>query len=199
MDRTADKEGGCHAIPHCSRRRQSGGTLLIAMLCTVCIVLFASEASAQCTARDVLRNGLTLRRLPQPIPRQFQSNPPSLLRCGRRLQWGRLQIRLPSLTRWMQQVVASEVRLRKFSRDRPSPLAPRKQTLSLLRCRRPNSVFRPILRRWRTFMPALDSWVSDLLRLRSLRNSGSNILTSRWVNFSSEWSRSKRGRASLSF
>jgi hypothetical protein len=72
MDRTADKEGGCHAIPHCSRRRQSGGTLLIAMLCTVCIVLFASEASAQCTARDVLRNRLTLRKVPSantpPIP-----------------------------------------------------------------------------------------------------------------------------------
>jgi hypothetical protein len=32
------------------------------MLCTACIVLFASEASAQCAARDVLRNHLTLRK-----------------------------------------------------------------------------------------------------------------------------------------
>jgi len=32
------------------------------MLCTACIVLFASEASAQCTPRDVLRNHLTLRK-----------------------------------------------------------------------------------------------------------------------------------------
>jgi hypothetical protein len=32
------------------------------MLCTACIVLFASEASAQCTARDVLRNHLTLKK-----------------------------------------------------------------------------------------------------------------------------------------
>ena len=31
------------------------------MLCTACIVLFANEAGAQCTARDVLQNHLTLR------------------------------------------------------------------------------------------------------------------------------------------
>jgi hypothetical protein len=64
MDRTAGKEGGYHAIPHYSIRGQSGGTLPIAMLCTACIVLFASEASAQCTARDVLQNHLTLKRTP---------------------------------------------------------------------------------------------------------------------------------------
>jgi hypothetical protein len=34
------------------------------MLCTACIVLFASEASAQCTARDVLQNRLTLKTTP---------------------------------------------------------------------------------------------------------------------------------------
>jgi hypothetical protein len=70
MDRTARKESGYHAIPHCSMRRH--GTLLIAMLCTACIVLFASEASAQCTARDVLQNHLTLKTTPSantpPIP-----------------------------------------------------------------------------------------------------------------------------------
>src|SRR3981081_796698 len=64
MDRTAGKESGYHAIPHCSIRRQSGGTLLVAMLCTACIVLFASKASAQCTARDVLQNRLTLKTTP---------------------------------------------------------------------------------------------------------------------------------------
>lgn len=44
----------------------------IAMLCTASIVLYASEASAQCTARDVLRNHLTLKETPSahvpPIP-----------------------------------------------------------------------------------------------------------------------------------
>ena len=64
MDRTAGKESGYHAIPHCSMRGQSGGTLLIAMLCTACIVFFASEASAQCTARDVLQNHLMLKTTP---------------------------------------------------------------------------------------------------------------------------------------
>ncbi len=42
------------------------------MLCTAFIVLFASEASAQCTARDVLRNHLTFKKIPSanrpPIP-----------------------------------------------------------------------------------------------------------------------------------
>jgi hypothetical protein len=63
MDRTASKESGYHATPHCPIRRQSGGRL-IAMLCTACIVLFASEASARCTARDVLQNRLTLKKTP---------------------------------------------------------------------------------------------------------------------------------------
>jgi hypothetical protein len=63
MDRTASKESGYRATLHCPIRRQSGGSL-IAVLCTACIVLFASEASAQCTARDVLQNHLTLKTTP---------------------------------------------------------------------------------------------------------------------------------------
>src|SRR3954467_2959108 len=39
-------------------RSYRGGTFLIATLCTACILLFASEARAQCTARDVLQNQL---------------------------------------------------------------------------------------------------------------------------------------------
>jgi len=64
MNRTTDNESGYRAIPHCSMRRQSGGTLLVAMLCAACIFAFASEASAQCTARDVLQNRLTLKTVP---------------------------------------------------------------------------------------------------------------------------------------
>ena len=64
MDRTAGKEAGCRAIPHCSIGWHRGGTLFLAMLCTGCIVLFASEASAQCTARDGLQNRLTLKKTP---------------------------------------------------------------------------------------------------------------------------------------
>jgi hypothetical protein len=63
MNQTAGKESDYHAIPHCSIRRKSGGAL-VAMLCTACIVLFASEASAQCTARTALQNHLTLKTTP---------------------------------------------------------------------------------------------------------------------------------------
>lgn len=42
------------------------------MLCAACIALFATDANAQCAARDVLRNHLTLRQTPAadrpPIP-----------------------------------------------------------------------------------------------------------------------------------
>ena len=67
MDRTAGKESGSHAIPHRSMRRQSGDAF-IAMLATACIVFFATEACAQCTARAVLQNGLTLKAAPPVTP-----------------------------------------------------------------------------------------------------------------------------------
>ena len=47
-------------------------SLCIALLCSACMVLFARDASAQCTARDVLRNHLTLKQISSgnrpPIP-----------------------------------------------------------------------------------------------------------------------------------
>ena len=46
------------------------------MLSTACIVLFASEASAQCTARDVLQNHLTLKKTPS------ANAPPILVRSA---------------------------------------------------------------------------------------------------------------------
>ena len=70
MDRIAGKESGQRSVPHRSMRRRNGGTR-IAMLCTACILL-ASEASAQCSARDVLQKRLTLKTAPSanssPIP-----------------------------------------------------------------------------------------------------------------------------------
>ena len=72
VDRTAGKEVGCHAIPHCSIGWHRGVTLFIAIFSTACIVLFASEAGAQCSARDVLQHRLTLKKTPSadmpPIP-----------------------------------------------------------------------------------------------------------------------------------
>jgi hypothetical protein len=64
VDRTASREVDCHAMLHWSMGWHRGGTLFIAMLCTACIVLFASEASAQCTARSVLQKHLTLKKTP---------------------------------------------------------------------------------------------------------------------------------------
>jgi len=45
-------------------RLSYGETLLAVLLCIACIVLFAREASAQCTARDVLLNHLTRKNVP---------------------------------------------------------------------------------------------------------------------------------------
>jgi hypothetical protein len=63
-DRTAGKEIDCYAIPHCSIGWRQGGILFIAMLGIACIVLFASDAGAQCSARDVLQNQLALKKTP---------------------------------------------------------------------------------------------------------------------------------------
>lgn len=72
MDRIVGKESGYRAASHRSIRRQLRGARLAAMLCTACVVLFASEAGAQCSARDVLRKRLTLKTTPSaetsPIP-----------------------------------------------------------------------------------------------------------------------------------
>src|SRR5215510_8044195 len=63
MDRTASKESGYRVTPHFPIRRQGGGSL-IAVLSAACFIFFASEASAECTARDVLHNHLTLKTAP---------------------------------------------------------------------------------------------------------------------------------------
>jgi hypothetical protein len=72
VERTISSEVGCHEMPHRSTGWRHSAILMIAMLCTVCIVLSASEASAQCTARDALRNQLPLNKSPSadvpPIP-----------------------------------------------------------------------------------------------------------------------------------
>jgi hypothetical protein len=57
MGRTAGKEVRCNVAPY----RSPGWHRIVATLSTLCILLFASEARAQCTAQDVLQN--QLRRL----------------------------------------------------------------------------------------------------------------------------------------
>jgi hypothetical protein len=76
VDRTAGKEVGCRAIPHCSIGWRRGGILFVAMLSTACIVLFASDARAQCSAQDVLQNQLTFKKTPS------ANMPPILVRSA---------------------------------------------------------------------------------------------------------------------
>jgi hypothetical protein len=64
MDRTAGKKVSCHAIECHSPGWRRCGILIVAVLCTACTLLFASEARAQCTARDVLQNQLRLKKPP---------------------------------------------------------------------------------------------------------------------------------------
>jgi hypothetical protein len=76
VDRTAGNEVGCHAVAHCSSGSRGGAALFIAMFSTACIVLFASEAGAQCSARDALQNQLTLKKTPS------VDKPPILVRSA---------------------------------------------------------------------------------------------------------------------
>lgn len=59
MNIIAGKENVHHGIPHFSIQRSGG--VLTAILCAACIVLFPGDVSAQCSARDVLRNHLTFK------------------------------------------------------------------------------------------------------------------------------------------
>ena len=71
MDRAFGGEIHCRATSLCSIGRRRSETLLVVTLCAASIVLHATEVSAQCAARDVLRNHLTSRApsaVTPPIP-----------------------------------------------------------------------------------------------------------------------------------
>lgn len=58
-----DQDAIAAVLHHCSTGGHHSG-LVIAMLCAACIVQFAGEASAQCSARDVLQNQLKFKEAP---------------------------------------------------------------------------------------------------------------------------------------
>jgi uncharacterized protein YjiS (DUF1127 family) len=62
IDYVASKRG--IVPPHHSAGWRNGRALIFMILCNTCILVFASEARAQCTARDVLQNRLTLKEAP---------------------------------------------------------------------------------------------------------------------------------------
>jgi uncharacterized protein YjiS (DUF1127 family) len=55
------------AMPRCSTGGRNGSALILMMLCSACLVAFASDARAQCTASDVLQNQLRRNKSPSPI------------------------------------------------------------------------------------------------------------------------------------
>lgn len=62
MDQAFHQEIDCRARRHCSTpAHHRSFRRLIAMLCAVCIFQFATEAGAQCSARDVLQSPLKLK------------------------------------------------------------------------------------------------------------------------------------------
>jgi hypothetical protein len=67
MDRIAGRQVYRHPIPRCLTRSWPHNTRFLAMLCALGAVLFVNEASAQCSARDVLQNHLTLKKTPSAI------------------------------------------------------------------------------------------------------------------------------------
>jgi hypothetical protein len=72
---TPDSKAGCPMRPNGPIGWHRGGARAVAMFCAVCIVLFATDADAQCRTRDILRN--------QPAPREFSATElPSPLRSA---------------------------------------------------------------------------------------------------------------------
>jgi uncharacterized protein YjiS (DUF1127 family) len=55
------------AMPHRSPGLHNGSALILMMICSACLLVCASEAGAQCTARNVPQNQLRLTRTPSPI------------------------------------------------------------------------------------------------------------------------------------
>jgi hypothetical protein len=64
LGRTAGKKVDYNAATYYSPAWQRGGILIVATLCTACILLFASEARSQCSAQDVLQNQLGPNKTP---------------------------------------------------------------------------------------------------------------------------------------
>jgi hypothetical protein len=63
VGRTAGKEIGCHVRSHFSTGWSCNGPLLFALLCTACILLFATEVRAQCAAHDGLQSQVKLKKI----------------------------------------------------------------------------------------------------------------------------------------
>jgi hypothetical protein len=59
-------------MPRRSAGWGNGSALIFMMICSACVLAFASDARAQCTASDVLQNQLRRNKIPSPIIPQVQ-------------------------------------------------------------------------------------------------------------------------------
>ena len=199
MDRTSGEESGYHAILHCPMWRQSGGRL-IAMLCTACIGLFASEAGAQCTARDVLQNHLTLKTTRSAITPLIPVKPAFAVPMWRTIKVGTFANSFALLNALDAAGCSIGYSAEGMSRSTGIYRQHYKSN---------GGAFCGVGRRTRLsdrYCAAGGHFCArSTIRFRACGSRGrsatynSSILTNRWVSFSSEWSRSKHGRASLSF
>jgi hypothetical protein len=167
---TAGKEVRCCIVPYRMPGWHRGSIRLVATTCTLCILLFASEARAQCTARDVLQNQLRLQKTPSANMRPILVKSAADVPAWKTISIGTFTDTF-ALRNALDAAGCSIGDLAGQILARPAfTISAAKTIVELLRYRRPNSALTPILLRWQTFMDALNSWVFDLPQQKSLRS-----------------------------
>ena len=145
-----------------------------------------NEADAQCTARDVMRNQLTVRTTPSANTPPIQVTSAFAVPVWRTITVGTFANSFALL----DALNAAGCSIGSSAEEilaRPSfTVGTTKTSVELFAVSAAELGFRTEPRRWLKFMRALSNWVSGLRQQRLLRNSGSNMLTSRWVSFSSD-------------
>lgn len=158
MGRTAGRKVSCHAIQGRSPGWHHGGILIIAILCIACTFLFASEAVAQCSARDVLRNHLKLKQAPSgpQIPIKSAVDVPAwkTIRIGTFANFFALSNALDAAGCGIGNSAGEILARPTFT------VSATTTSVEFSRCRQPNWAFGPTLRCWQTSTRAPNNWVS---------------------------------------
>lgn len=164
------------------------GLLIFVTLCAACMLQPASEARAQCAARDVSHDKLLLRK-PSEAPKVLIKSAADVA-VWKRIELGTFMDFSPFVSRWTQLVATLEDWPRKFSLDPPLPSV-QKQAWNWSPYRPSNSALQPTPCPWPRFTRALGNSVLDLRQQRSVRSCGFSMLINPSVNFSLlEWSQS---------
>lgn len=167
MGRTAGKKVSCHAIQCHSPGWRHCGILIVATLCTACTLLFASEARAQCTPRDVLQNQPRLKKAPS------ADRPQILIKSAVDVPvWKTITIgTLANFFALSNAPDAAGCAIGNSANEilaRPTfTFSDMKANVGFLAVSAAELGFQTDTRCWRTFMRALSTWVSDLRRQKS--------------------------------